>query len=428
MAVNLMEVACEVVGSEFATAAARVVGESPVATQSAIASLLPAMIGALALRAASEGGARSILAMLEAPEVTIDTLHTSAGNLPASQMHGAGRAMARSLFRNRLDSVAGALEASTGIKITSATTLIALMLPRVLRTLKTLAGRQQMSETDLASLLAAQLPFVESTLDVRLARILGIASPDALPSGEPGMSTTAARATAKTSAVASPAQRSTASPVPGTFARPAIWLALLTVALLVFFLSQYSATGTAEDTGITSVATTDGTSETRKSAAVPAVDPAPARQTESGVTLLLPGGTPIDVPANGFIVTVVDHLQGSDAPGRGIAFDGLHFNMGSATLEPASQTQIDRLAVVLKAFGSATVAIEGHTDNVGDAQANKMLSQQRAESVKSSLVLHGIADTRITATGYGAEKPRPPAAGETDRAQQRRIELVVVKR
>jgi outer membrane protein OmpA-like peptidoglycan-associated protein len=72
--------------------------------------------------------------------------------------------------------------------------------------------------------------------------------------------------------------------------------------------------------------------------------------------------------------------------------------------------------------------LEGHTDSVGDAAANKKLSQDRADSVKSIMEAGGIDAARVSATGYGQEKPRASNDTEEGRAQNRRLELVVVKK
>jgi OmpA-OmpF porin, OOP family len=74
------------------------------------------------------------------------------------------------------------------------------------------------------------------------------------------------------------------------------------------------------------------------------------------------------------------------------------------------------------------VALEGHTDNTGDPAANKKLSLDRATAVKDLMVKGGIADSRMTASGYGQENPVAPNDTDQARAKNRRLEMVVVKR
>ena len=72
--------------------------------------------------------------------------------------------------------------------------------------------------------------------------------------------------------------------------------------------------------------------------------------------------------------------------------------------------------------------LEGHTDNTGDAAANKKLSQDRADAVKELLVKGGIEASRVSTAGYGQEKPIASNATEDGKAQNRRLELVVAKK
>ncbi len=73
------------------------------------------------------------------------------------------------------------------------------------------------------------------------------------------------------------------------------------------------------------------------------------------------------------------------------------------------------------------VEVAGHTDTVGDAGANKRLSQSRANSVKAYLVKKGVAADRLTPVGYGEEKPVvSPDDTKDKQAQNRRVEFVVL--
>ena len=63
------------------------------------------------------------------------------------------------------------------------------------------------------------------------------------------------------------------------------------------------------------------------------------------------------------------------------------------------------------------VEISGHTDNSGQVDYNKILSQKRADAIKNFLIEHGIDATRITAVGYGIENP----IGDNNTAIGRRL-------
>jgi outer membrane protein OmpA-like peptidoglycan-associated protein len=69
------------------------------------------------------------------------------------------------------------------------------------------------------------------------------------------------------------------------------------------------------------------------------------------------------------------------------------------------------------------VRIEGHTDNVGKAAMNKKLSKERAQSVMAWLVMHGISTARVSAQGFGMDRPIDDNATEAGRKNNRRVEF-----
>ncbi|MNC85266.1 Peptidoglycan-binding protein ArfA [compost metagenome] len=79
---------------------------------------------------------------------------------------------------------------------------------------------------------------------------------------------------------------------------------------------------------------------------------------------------------------------------------------------------------MLKSAPAMRIAIEGHTDNVGQAPANKALSEQRARSVMNAIVAAGIDAKQLTASGLGQERPIADNRSEDGRAKNRRVELV----
>lgn len=83
---------------------------------------------------------------------------------------------------------------------------------------------------------------------------------------------------------------------------------------------------------------------------------------------------------------------------------------------------IDDLVAVMKQYKDLNVTIEGHTDNVGAAAYNKKLSQRRAEAVKKYMVKKGIDAKRLTAKGYGLEKPVASNKTKEGRQKNRRVE------
>jgi len=110
-------------------------------------------------------------------------------------------------------------------------------------------------------------------------------------------------------------------------------------------------------------------------------------------------------------------------PAKTYRLDGLQFDVGKATIRPASVKQLDELLEYLQWKTDQQVEIAGHTDNTGVAADNIALSQQRADAVKAWLTKKGIAADRVTAKGYGASQPTADNSTEQGRQQNRRTEI-----
>ena len=104
------------------------------------------------------------------------------------------------------------------------------------------------------------------------------------------------------------------------------------------------------------------------------------------------------------------------------------FKTGETTLLPLAKDSLTRVAEAINAMpGERTVVIEGHTDSVGNDDANKKLSQGRAEAVKAFLLTQGVEAVRLTAVGQGESEPVASNDTPEGRANNRRVELVIKK-
>lgn len=113
--------------------------------------------------------------------------------------------------------------------------------------------------------------------------------------------------------------------------------------------------------------------------------------------------------------------------GQTIRLNHLIFDMGRAVIKPQSFGQLDELVALMKMNSKMEIQLEGHTDNVGNANANMKLSQDRVEAVKKYLSSKGINKNRIATKAFGGTQPISKDNTEEARALNRRVEMRVLK-
>ena len=95
----------------------------------------------------------------------------------------------------------------------------------------------------------------------------------------------------------------------------------------------------------------------------------------------------------------------------------IQFEKRSTELLPPARAALGQLWQYMKSNPTATVELAGHTDNQGDAELNRLLAQDRVETVKAFLVANGIAPRRITTQNYGGTRP-------TTQGTNRRVDVI----
>ena len=103
------------------------------------------------------------------------------------------------------------------------------------------------------------------------------------------------------------------------------------------------------------------------------------------------------------------------------------FNSGKATFRDVSYAKLDGIVVIMNEFKSVKFAIEGHTDSTGSNTLNQKLSDDRANAVKNYFVSKGVDTNRLSAKGFGEDMPIDSNKTSQGRANNRRVEIKVVK-
>ena len=105
---------------------------------------------------------------------------------------------------------------------------------------------------------------------------------------------------------------------------------------------------------------------------------------------------------------------------------GIVYPTNGTAIDAASRLLLQGFAAWLQRNSSLRIAVEGHTDDVGELAMNAALSERRAQAVRDFLVGQGIDPNRIVARGFGESRPRASNATEAGRALNRRTEFVLL--
>jgi outer membrane protein OmpA-like peptidoglycan-associated protein len=102
------------------------------------------------------------------------------------------------------------------------------------------------------------------------------------------------------------------------------------------------------------------------------------------------------------------------------------FAVGQSALSPRARDEVARIAAVLAQYPEHRISVEGHTDATGSLALNQRLSEERGNSVRAALVASGIDPTRVGVIGHGPNLPIADNATAAGRAENRRVEIVIL--
>lgn len=399
-------------------------GENEPATAKAFGGIIPAVLAGLVGRTSEPGAMSSIYNMIRGSDSGL--LSNLSNTVPGAPGGTApvGNQFLSQIFGNKIDGVQNALSKYAGIKPTSVSAILGYIAPLVLGFLGKKVHDDELDEDGLSSYLSSQKASIMSALPSGLGTALGLG-------GLGGAAAAAAPHVERPrAAAAAAAERVHHTPEPRKKTNW-LWPLLAIAALLLLIFGLRNCNDDTEDVTTEPTTTTVPPATTEENPAT-TEEPMASRQTDMDMTEReIPGGVVLNIPPNGIESKLVAFIEDKNkVPDKTswFSFDRLHFETGSARIQPESQEQIDNIVKILNAYPQVNIKIGGYTDNVGQPAANLKLSQSRAEAVKNAIQQQGIAANRLAAEGYGEQHPVADNTTEEGRAQNRRIDVLVTKK
>ena len=378
MAMNILDALSGSVGKELIGQASRYLGESEAGTTSAVGALMPALLGGMMQKASTGQGAADLFKLVTGSNIDTNMLGSLAGLFSGgsntSALTSLGTSLATSLLGgDRMGGLTSALASSSGVKPSSAASLLGMLLPLLFAFIKKFAGEKKLDASGLANLLLGQKEHLAKTnLDPSIAKALGFGSLSSflggLPSALGSAVDTAGRAAGHAATAAAGAAGAAATAGASGFRR---WLPWIIGLVAAFLLWQFL------------------------SAPKPTAPVAPAPTTSAPAA---PPAAPAPAPIAAGLPTAV------------------FFETGSAAIGDEGRRKVASAAELIKKDG-VKVDITGYTDKTGDLAKNEELAKERAKAVRDALVAAGVAEANITM--------KPPAfvTGGDNNEVARRVEI-----
>jgi OmpA-OmpF porin, OOP family len=367
---------------------AQALGQPEQSVSRGLETSIAAIMAGLASKAEDSGALRRILDTVSSIPGPVSWSQI-AGSVtdPTSSLMAIGKRIVPGLFGNNEKAVTSAISRESGLSSGATSTLLTMAAPVVLSFISKQVRDSGMTMSGLGSMLQREVASIRSALPVGLSELFWPATATAAATASP--------------VVAQAVQKETSFN----------WLPVLAIAALGLGLLWFL--GHARRPSVEQV--------------VPSVAVGTAsRVAVPKVTCTMPAN--VNLPQGGTAARILAFVQNPDTRAASIwvNMDQMSFDTGSARLRPQSQAQLDDIAVVLKGCPAVHLDIAGYTDNVGPAEANLRLSQNRAKAVVAQLAAKGVSPERLTAEGHGEEDAIADNSTEQGRAQNRRAALRVI--
>ncbi len=405
MASNLIELFNNTVGEILAKQASGILGESAESTTTGVKFIVPSLLGIMIQKGNTEAGAEELMIYLTENNIDGSILSNVAsslqGGIETEKLMYQGAGNLRYLLDDKFSPIVDIISGASGLKTSSATSLLKLAAPLVLGIIGKHIREKGLDAKGLKTLLADQSDSVRQSIPPGVGKLLGM---DAI-------STEYAPPTPPK--IISPSSHNEKT----TFSKLLPWIILGLASLALFYFVEKGCGGTSETLEVKPEAIKDTVMMTP-----------PDEPVNDLKKYALPGGHALNVLPGSFTSRLADFLASSETGEKCLAFDKVDFESGSFKITADSDAQLEELATIMKAYPYLRISIEGHTDAEGDEGKNKSLSKERAKVIKSWLTEKSIEPGRIDTKGLGEENPVATNKTEMGRKKNRRVEVCVKKK
>ncbi|MFI4880021.1 MAG: OmpA family protein [Steroidobacterales bacterium] len=421
MASAMMDAILGMVTPDMKQAIASRLGESSQAVTGGLGAATAATLGGLAAKAGDSGFLGQIMGLVSGGggQNILGSLSSIASGGPSGATGDLVSKFLPMVFGSQQGQVTNQIAQQAGISTGSAGSILKMAAPLVLGYFAKMQSAGSLNASSLGGMLKAEMPGMGSIPGAGMLK--GAAD------------TVGAGAGRAASAVGSGVDSAAASG-----SRWLVPLAILGAVILAWLLfrSLSGPSTPAAPAPVAAAADTTAPAPAAPAPAAPAADATPPANPAWAALgemtrVKLPDGTELNIPANGVESKLIAYLNDPNSAIAGdkwFDFDRLLFDTGKATLQPASQEQVNNVGAILKAFPKVKIRLGGYTDNTGNAAANVKLSEARANGVMAELVKLGTDAGRMSAKGYGEEHPVADNATEEGRAKNRRISMRVTEK
>lgn len=431
MSINLIKQVSDLFGSDFVAKAAGSLGESESSVQKGLGAIIPSVFGSL-MNSGSNGNAGfgDILGKVTGGSGfdMSSILGSLMGGGDNTSMISKAGPILTSLFGDKIGGLTAGLSNFSGMKGSSITALLASVVPVIMGFFKKFTTENNYtSDAQIQGFLNTQKEHVVAATPAgfNVNNLLGFG-------------------TAATASKAAPNVEYVEEKKKGG-AGWLLWLVLLAAAaLLVWYLMK--GCNNNDNAGTTTIVNTDsinksiaGVKQDAKDATTKLVGTMDSlgnwiADWGADKTIKLADGTELKVGENATEYRLYNFLTNADwkidtvnKNANWISLDRVYFETGKSVLTAASHEQVKNIALILKNYPAAKIKVGGYTDNTGNADINKKVSDERAKMVAKELVKLGAGQNQIEeAVGYGPEFPICVANDTKEcQAQNRRVDLKV---